>query len=72
MGVEIRKKKGESTFSLIRRFTQAVQNSGILVRARQIQFRDRNISEEKKKRKALYREQKKQEYERMKKLGLLP
>lgn len=69
MALEVRKKEKESPQSLLRRFQKAVLESGILVRARKIQFKDRRISEEKKKRQALYREEKKKEYEKLKKLG---
>jgi ribosomal protein S21 len=71
MGLEIKKEKGESVSSLIRRFTKAVQQSGILIRAREKMYRDRNISEEKKKRSALRREEMKKKYEKLKKLGAI-
>ena len=67
--LEVRKKEKESPQSLVRRFNRAVQQSGILVRARQKMFKDRNISEEKKKRSALRRLELKLKYERLKKLG---
>jgi len=69
MGVEIKKEKGESVSSLIKRFARAVQQSGILIRARERQHRDRNVSEEKKKRSALRREEMRKRYEKLKKLG---
>jgi ribosomal protein S21 len=71
MGIEIKKEKGESISSLIKRFAKAVQQSGILIRARERQYRDRNISEEKKKRSALRREEMKKKYEKLKKLGAI-
>jgi ribosomal protein S21 len=71
MGLEIKKEKGESVSSLIRRFTKAVQQSGILIRAREKMYRDRNVSEEKKKRSALRREEMKKKYEKLKKLGAI-
>jgi len=67
--LEIKKKEKESTQSLFRRFQKAVLESGILIRARKIQFKERRISKEKKKRAALYREEKRKEYEKLKKLG---
>jgi ribosomal protein S21 len=70
--LEVKRKEKESPQSLVRRFTKAVQQSGILVRARERMFKDRNISEEKKKRAALRREELKAKYERLKKLGQIP
>ena len=69
MPLEIKKKEKESVQSLLRRFQKAVQESGILIRTRKIQFKERRISEEKKKRVALYKEEKRKEYEKLKKLG---
>ncbi len=71
MALTIRKKEKESVQSLIKRFTRAVQRSGILVRAREKMYKDRNLSEEKKKRKALYREEMKKYYQKLEKLGKL-
>jgi len=70
--LEVKRKEKENPQSLVRRFTKAVQQSGILVRAREKMFKDRNISEEKKKRAALRREELKAKYERLKKLGQIP
>ena len=71
MGVEIKREKGEGISSLIKRFARAVQQSGILIRARERQHRDRNVSEEKKKRSALRRKEMKKKYEKLKKMGAI-
>jgi ribosomal protein S21 len=71
MPVKVTRKEKETVSSLIRRFQRAVQKSGILLRAREKMYKDRNLSEEKKKRKALRREEMKKYYERLEKLGLL-
>jgi ribosomal protein S21 len=71
MPVKVTKKEKETVASLIRRFQKAVQKSGILISARERMYRDRNLSEEKKKRKALRREELKRYYEKLDKLGLL-
>jgi len=71
MPVKVTKKEKETVASLIRRFQKAVQKSGILIRARERMYRDRNLSEEKKKRKALRREELKKYYEKLEKMGLL-
>jgi ribosomal protein S21 len=71
MPVKVTKKEKETVASLIRRFQKAVQKSGILIRARERMYRDRNLSEEKKKRRALRREELKKYYEKLDKSGLL-
>ena len=69
MPLEAKKGERENSQSLIRRFTKRVQRSGILLRARKIRFRGRIKSQQMKKRTALRREEKKQEYKKLKKLG---
>ena len=69
MPLEVKKHPKESSQSLIRRFTKNIQRSGILVRARKIQFKQRKKSEELKKRAALRREELKKKYEKLAKLG---
>lgn len=69
MSLEVQKKEKETTQSLVRRFTQKVQKSGILRRARYIRFRQRPKSHQMKKRAALRREELRKEYERKKKMG---
>lgn len=69
MPLEVKKQNRETTQSLVRRFTKAVQGSGILLRARKIRFKSREKSEGMKKRTALRRLTKKGEYEKLKKLG---
>ncbi|KPJ73411.1 hypothetical protein AMJ48_01495 [Parcubacteria bacterium DG_74_1] len=69
MGVEVKKQERESSQSLIRRFTRSIQQSGILLRARKTQFKGREKSKQMKKRAALRREEKKKEYEKLRKLG---
>jgi len=54
---------------LIRRFTKRLQQSGILLRARRVRFRQRSKSRQMEKRAALRREEIKKEYEKLKKLG---
>lgn len=69
MALEIKKQERESSQNLIRRFTRSIQQSGILLRARKLQFKKRGKSEQMKKKAALRREEKKKEYEKLKKLG---
>jgi ribosomal protein S21 len=71
MGVEVRKNERETSQSLIRRFTKRVQRSGVLAVARGSRYHQRSRSKQMKKRAALRREQLRNEYQRMKKLGLI-
>ncbi len=70
MALEVRKKERETAQSLVRRFTQRIQKSGILLRARKTRFKEREKSEKMKKRAALRREEMKRKYEKLQKLGL--
>ncbi|PIP25117.1 MAG: 30S ribosomal protein S21 [Candidatus Nealsonbacteria bacterium CG23_combo_of_CG06-09_8_20_14_all_36_12] len=70
MALEVRKKERETAQSLVRRFTQRIQKSGILLRARKTRFKKREKSEKMKKRAALRREEMKRKYEKLQKLGL--
>lgn len=67
--MKIQKTQKETSQSLVYRFTKAVQKSGVLVEARKRRFYERNKSENLQKRTAVLREQKKKEYQRLKKLG---
>lgn len=69
MAIEVKKQTRETSQALIRRFQKSVQESGILVRARKIRFRERKKSENLKREAALRREEMKKEYERLRKLG---
>ncbi|HDJ30514.1 30S ribosomal protein S21 [bacterium] len=69
MALEVTRKPKESVQSLIRRFTQAVRQSGILIQARKVQFFQEPKSRTAKKRAALRREELRKYYEKLKKLG---
>lgn len=69
MLIKIQKQNKETSQSLVYRFTQAVKKSGLLFEARSRRYKDRNPSENLKKKKAVIRETKKKEYQRLKKLG---
>jgi len=71
MALEIKKQERETNQALIYRFSKSVQRSGILLRARKTRFRHRQKSRQMKKRAALRREQLKEEYEKLRKLGKL-
>lgn len=69
MPVEVKKTERENSQSLIRRFTRKIKQSGVLVRARDSRFHHRSKSKEMQKRAALRKEERKIEYERLKKMG---
>lgn len=69
MTVQVKKQGRESTQGLVRRFTKAVQQSGVLLRTKKERFRKKEKSEKIKKRAALRREELKKKYNYLKKLG---
>ena len=66
--LKVTKREKETSQSLVRRFTQKVQKSGILRWARKRKFFIRPKSQQMKKRAALRREEIKKEYEKKRKL----
>lgn len=71
MPLEVKKQERETSQALIRRFTKGVQQSGILRRARDIQFFKKEKSPKMKKEAALRREEMKKEFKKLEKLGKL-
>lgn len=63
MALEVRKKEKENSQSLVRRFGQRIQRSGILNRAKRRRFFKSPESEDTKKKTALRREQLKKAFE---------
>ncbi len=71
MTLEVKRKPRESVQGLIRRFTQRVRKSGVLVQARKIRFKNESRSKQAKKKAALRKEQLRKRYEKLEKLGKL-
>ena len=71
MAIKIKKIDRESSQSLTRRFTRAVQQSGVLLQARRHRFFQRPKNKNSRKKAALRRQILKKEYEKLKKLGKL-
>lgn len=69
--VQAKKREKESMSSLIRRFTRRVQQSGLLVQARQSRFYAKSKSKRQMKESALHRQKIVAEKERLRKLGKL-
>ncbi|MBD3208119.1 MAG: hypothetical protein GF370_01525 [Candidatus Nealsonbacteria bacterium] len=71
MALEVKRKEKEDPQSLVRRFSRRLRRSGILSRARKARYLQREKSSKLKKESALRKLDKKKEYKRKKKLGLL-
>ena len=71
MVIEVRKKRGETTRNLLRRFSRSVQQSRILINARKLKFYDKGKSKRDRKESALRRIKIGKEKEKLRKLGLL-
>ncbi len=71
MPLRVKKKEKENNQSLLRRFSQKMKRSGILLEARGRRFKKRPKSEQLKKRAALRREELKKKYKELKKMGKL-
>lgn len=71
MAVEVKRKEGESSASLLFRFTKRVRQSGVLVETRKRRFEKRLGNRRERRLSALYRAKKAKEIARLKKLGLL-
>lgn len=69
---EVKKNNNENAISLIRRFTKRVQGSGIIPRVRSIRYSQRKVSHFKMKKSALVVLARREEYQRLEKLGKLP
>jgi ribosomal protein S21 len=69
MPLKVKKKDKENNQSLVRRFSQKMKRSGILLEARGKQFKKRTKSNQLKKRAALRREDLKKKYKELKKMG---
>jgi len=69
MPIRVKKRKGESSASLIYRFNKRVLRSGIVKETRKRQFRERNPNRNAQRASALYRKNKEKEIEQMRKRG---
>lgn len=69
--VEVRKKEGETTAAMLRRFTRRIQLSGVLIRSRQTKFYKPKLKKRFVRERALRRIKKLKEAEKLEKLGKL-
>jgi ribosomal protein S21 len=69
--IEVRKKERETPSALVFRFLKRVKRSGVLREVRRRRFHDRSVSRLDRKLSALHRVEKKAEFKRMRKMGLV-
>ena len=69
MPLEVKKQGKELSQSLVRRFSRRMKQSGILLGARQAQFKQKPKSQQMKRRSALKREELRKEYAILEKMG---
>lgn len=71
MGQEVKRKRGETFESLMRRFSRRVQQSGKLLQAKKIRFHTKDKSKNLQRASALRREEIRQKRDYLKKVGKL-
>jgi len=69
--IEAKRKPRETPGAFLRRFTRKVQQSGVLIRARKIQYRDKPKTKRERRLSALRRDKIMKEREKLFKLGKL-
>ena len=69
--VEIKRKPRENISMMLRRFTQKVRESGILINAKKSMFQESKKSRTERRKIALEREKRRKERQKLKKLGKL-
>jgi len=67
--VDVKRKPRESTSSLIRRFTQKVRESNILIKAKSSRFQAKKVSRNQRRKQALERNKKRAEKRKLRRLG---
>ncbi|MFA4954994.1 MAG: hypothetical protein WC641_06820 [Patescibacteria group bacterium] len=66
---EVKRRKGETFDALLRRFQRHVQTSGKILQAKKIRFLGKKMNRNKRRESALYREDKRQNYDYLLKTG---
>jgi len=70
MSIQVKKREGEPSNSMLYRFSKMMQQAGVIKEAKRRRFHTRENSKRSKRLSALYKFGKKQEMEKTKKLGL--
>ena len=68
---EVKRRKSETFDALLRRFQRRVQSSGTLLQAKKVRFLKKKDSRNKRRTSALFREEKREEYDYLLKTGQL-
>ena len=69
--VDIKKTKSDNNLGLLRKFSRKVKTSGVLQKKRSLRYHDRTDSDFKRKQNALNKIEKRVEYEKKEKMGLI-
>ncbi len=69
--IEVKRREGESVNAFLFRFSKRMKQSGVLIESKKRRFQNRAVSKSKRKASAIYRDQKKKEYQEMKKKGII-
>lgn len=67
--IQVKRQQGETSGSLLRRFTQHLRKSGTLTKVRENRFFVKSANRSSRRKSALVRERRRKEYEKMKKMG---
>ena len=67
--IDVKRRKNETFDALLRRFQRRVQSSGTIIQAKKIRFHKKDGSKNKRRESALFREEKKEEYDYLLKTG---
>lgn len=72
INVQIERNQNENSLSILKRFTRRVQSAGVLPRVRSLRYNDRNQSYYNRKKRALTVLKRKEETQKLIKLGKIP
>jgi len=67
--INLKKKEGESSNSLLYRFSKKLVQSGIIKESKRRRYKERNVNKNKRRESALNREKKAKEVEKARKMG---
>lgn len=67
--IDVKRRKNETFDALLRRFQRRVQSSGTIIQKKKIRFHKKDGSKNKRRESALFREEKKEQYEYQLKTG---
>ena len=71
MALEVKRKEGESVSAFLYRFSKKIQQSGVLREAKKRKTKKRGVNRNKRRVSAIYREGKRKEVAKARKMGLI-